>query len=243
MRVDLDENTLCGVNVDLQESRFVERRIEKGQEALENEVKELKTSPKRDKNTWCVISGRASAMSRPVFAKMPWWSSQFSSAYLTSPSRPFLFLPPVLTRYASRQACSRITKSRRWLDAGPLFGTWACTGSMWGLAGAGMGFLDGTFIALRGRGRVGRSAGATAASGDVGVEEREELEAFSSICIPSFSSSSYACCSSSSPSGRRRCCGRSWAGVDFGLGGACESTARALSEGKAMGLTMSPERD
>ena len=34
MRVDLDENTLCGVDVDLQQARLVERRVEQRQQAL-----------------------------------------------------------------------------------------------------------------------------------------------------------------------------------------------------------------
>ena len=34
MRVDLNENALCGVDVDLQESRLVERRVEQREQAL-----------------------------------------------------------------------------------------------------------------------------------------------------------------------------------------------------------------
>lgn len=41
---------------------------------------------------WWVISGRASAISRPVLARMPWWSSQLRRAYFAS--LPAEFLPP-----------------------------------------------------------------------------------------------------------------------------------------------------
>ena len=34
MRVDLNEDTLCGVDVDLQQARLVERRVEQRQQAL-----------------------------------------------------------------------------------------------------------------------------------------------------------------------------------------------------------------
>lgn len=138
------------------------------------------------------MSGLASAISLPVLARMPWWSSQFNKAYLTSP--PFLPRPAVLTRYASKQACSRMTKSRLCPFATPPLGTCACTGSMCGFAGAGMGLPDEAAIAIlraldEGRGLVGLSAGATlacAATGEGGEEESsDELasDKFSSICM------------------------------------------------------------
>lgn len=63
---------------------------------------------------WCVMSGRASAMSRPIFASTFWWSSQFRRAYFS----PASLLPracvalPLDTLYVSRHACSSTTMSR-----------------------------------------------------------------------------------------------------------------------------------
>lgn len=65
-----------------------------------------------------MISGRASAMSRPILARTRWWSSQLRRAYLSPPS--LLPLPPpgplladpVLTLYVSKHACSSTTMSR-----------------------------------------------------------------------------------------------------------------------------------
>ena len=96
---------------------------------------------RNERHTWWVISGRASAMSLPVLARMPWWSSQLRRAYLTSPSRPFFPRPLLLTRYASKHACSRITNSLRPFDAAAPLGTCAWTGSMCGFAVWYIGFF------------------------------------------------------------------------------------------------------
>lgn len=107
-----------------------------------------------------------------------------------------------------------------------------------------MGLLDDMIAAVLralfwGNGLVGRSMlvllSERIVTGVVGEEEREELEELSSLCMPSFSSSSSA--------DLLRCCVRSCAGVDFGRGGACNDIARAFSEGRATGLAISPERD
>lgn len=150
--------------------------------------------------TWCVMSGRASAMSLPVFARMPWWSSQFRSVYLTSPSLPPFPFAPLVTLYASKQACSSTTNSLRWDDATPPFGTWACTGSMDGFAGAILRVLD------AGRGRVGRCG----------------LCSVGSICIVCFSERS-------EPDDVLPLRRFSSTGVDFGRGGGVSSTSGSSS--------------
>lgn len=103
MRVDLDQDTLGRVNVNLKPTGLVERRVEERQEALETqEDGVMMVQPSSShidlplqaaRLTWCVMSGRASAMSLPVLAKIPWWSSQLRSAYLAS-LPPFPSLPP-----------------------------------------------------------------------------------------------------------------------------------------------------
>ena len=63
---------------------------------------------------WCVMSGRASEISRPILASTFWWSSQFSSAYFS----PASLLPracvalPLDALYVSRHACSSTTMRR-----------------------------------------------------------------------------------------------------------------------------------
>ena len=182
------------------------------------------------KPTWCVISGLASAISLPVLARMPWWSSQFNKVYFTSPS-PFLFLPLLLLpppdiRYVSKHACSRMTYRRRVDVAIPPRWTWACAGIMAGLEMVGMGVwgfrgVVNWNILLRnfeaGSGRVGLS---------VDIKLRESIDADlpsveGSTCIPWLDLISSICGSSAFREGLRwrlRWWGLS-PDVDFGRGG------------------------
>ena len=109
----------------------------------EHNPKKLPTTEMKCVLTWWVMSGLASAMSLPVFARMPWWSSQLRSAYFASlpplPSRPPL---PALNLYTSRHALSRTTINRR------AFSFWA--GVLGVVAGTGIrvGFLGKLLVGL-----------------------------------------------------------------------------------------------
>lgn len=126
-RVDFDQNALGGVDVDLKPPCLVEWRVEQSQEALQrrksgrSEISSCACicgadSPRRGyeelskSRTWCVISGRACAMSRPIFARTPWWSSQLRRLYLSSPFPPRCPAGAECL-YVSRQACSSTTIS------------------------------------------------------------------------------------------------------------------------------------
>jgi hypothetical protein len=144
MWIYFNEHPLRCMNVHLKKSSFIQGRIQQCQQALYKVVSNsYAIGSSGTKPTWCVISGLASAMSLPVLARMPWWSSQFNRVYFTSPS-PFLFLPLLLLpppdiRYVSRHACSRITYRRRVDVAIPPRWTCACTGSIAGLGTLGTG--------------------------------------------------------------------------------------------------------
>lgn len=87
------------------------------------------------RRTWWVMSGLAWAMSLPIFASTPWWSSQFKRLYFSSPFPP---LAPAGAEclYVSRHACSRTTIRRRVESLSALvFGAFGAVGIMVGLRG------------------------------------------------------------------------------------------------------------
>lgn len=99
MGVDLDEHAFGGVDVDLEQAGLVQGRVEEGEQTLGRSMSANEGHRQASRTlTWWVMSGRASAMSLPVLARMPWWSSQLRRAYLTSPSRPFFPRALLVTR-------------------------------------------------------------------------------------------------------------------------------------------------
>jgi len=84
------------------------------------------------------MSGLACAISLPIFASTPWWSSQFRRLYFSSPA-PLPLRPPVLGAeclYVSRQACSSTTISRLVVSfSAAVRGVLGATGIMVGFSG------------------------------------------------------------------------------------------------------------
>lgn len=141
-RVDLDEDALGGVDVDLQPAGLVEGRVEECQEALcrgPSPSVSCTGASYDERRTWWVMSGLACAMSLPIFASTPWWSSQFNRLYFSSP------LPPrapggALCLYVSRHACSRTTINLRVESLSALvFGALGAVGTMVGFKGGDPG--------------------------------------------------------------------------------------------------------
>ncbi len=91
-RADFNEDSTSGMNVYLQLSGFVDGRIEKRKKTLQAPSAVKQKHLLLQKLTWCVISGRASLISRFILRMIPICSSLFNSEYLSS--RIFAPRPP-----------------------------------------------------------------------------------------------------------------------------------------------------
>ena len=122
-----------------------------------------------NERTWCVMSGRACAISRPILARTPWWSSQLSKEYFSSPPLPFL--PPaeleleVVCLYVSRHACSSTTMSLRVFSfSWNVLGVFGATGIIDGSSVEDAGRLRGEAFAEPDSRRLEAEAGRTMSS-------------------------------------------------------------------------------
>ena len=91
-RADLDEDAFGGVDIDLKLSGLIDRRIEESKETLRN-INPAHLLNDCSCQTWWVMSGLASLMSRFILRITPMCSSLFSSEYFSSRGAPGL--PPL----------------------------------------------------------------------------------------------------------------------------------------------------
>ena len=124
------------------------------------------------------MSGLAWAMSLPILARTPGWSSQFNRLNFSSLLPPRALLAGVECLYVSRQACSRTTMSRLVSSRSvAVRGGFGATGTRVGFSGgeAGAGRLrDGMAVSPEEEPPASGSADDADADADAGTNEGED---------------------------------------------------------------------